>query len=480
MRRSLFAALALGATCLGSSAWAALGGGGAPLADPSAATAPAGKYHAIDSAVLLPNADPDALPSIEDLGPEVLGSLGFDKMIRGLDYVDAPAVEKAIGPVEASTARCFASAKNWKAVAVRLDPFWEPSLGAPRRDAATVPMIRMTFQPFCFTDRAGAARSVTSDAAIRFAFVVGDRRDVAPLLTAWDGLNDAAARAEDVTAKQDRVTRLAGALEPATRSLVAAITFLRDRRELTGTSTAAFDRQAGSFVSSIGLPSTDPTDPADPTGAPRASLVHPLFDAPKDNITWKALFSSLRPSLDIDHLESVGMMSSAMGGLGWVFSRYNPRKHTLSPLLVTRENERGKVEVVSNLGTHDFKEIGDRLRDLTGAERKFYAKDSVLGRMDEDPIQAKAALAIYERQNDPARTSHAGQSCMECHASQERVTAAMKAEAGMAPREFGYFFRAFGYMNGEPFASRRLFREVDAVTERLNTPARLASMEKGS
>lgn len=467
-------ALVVTSACIAWSPWRGVAAAKSPepaapeLASPDVASAGHGPFHAVDSAILFPNTEPDALFSIEDFGPELLKGLSFDAMIRGLVYSDNRAVEKAVGAVEESTAQCMAVAKNWKIVAMRLDPFVQPGLGFPKgtNAALDVPFIRVTFQPFCYADRAPHLRGIATDAAIRFAFVAADKADAAAFLRAWDGLGDAVVRSSrvEIASSEKALASSAQRMGAAKESLIRTISALRDARERAAASTGPFDRQAASLESSFGLPALDTP------GQPKASLVHPLLTGPEARSTSKTLFESIRPFFDLDHLESAGMMSSARGGLSWIFSRYNPRKHALAPLLVTQDGPNGTVDVVSNLGTHDFQELGDR--KLTAVEKKFYGAHGWTGRMDDDREQAERALAVFARQNDPRQSSHFQQSCIDCHASQERGTAAMQARDGAAPREFGYFFRAFGYVRGEPFASRRLFREVDAVTEQLNEHAK--------
>jgi hypothetical protein len=47
------------------------------------------------------------------------------------------------------------------------------------------------------------------------------------------------------------------------------------------------------------------------------------------------------------------------------------------------------------------------------------------------------------------------------------MTMALRAARGEAPREFGYFFRAFGYFGNLPFINRRLVNEARLTADQL-------------
>ena len=80
----------------------------------------------------------------------------------------------------------------------------------------------------------------------------------------------------------------------------------------------------------------------------------------------------------------------------------------------------------------------------------------------------KLALRIEDRANDPRRSFHTNRSCHNCHSSQERTTMALRRSHGEAPREFEYFFRAFGYFSSLPFISRRLIQEAQFTANELD------------
>ncbi len=161
--------------------------------------------------------------------------------------------------------------------------------------------------------------------------------------------------------------------------------------------------------------------------------------------------------------EKIKWMSSPQGQLDWVFSYLSVEEDfQLSVSNVVLDLGASQSVKSLNLGPYDFAPLD---------QRDFYEKlsEDLRGEIDRghqnfDPQIGESfalkSLEIDERVNDPTLTAHDNVSCLQCHAMQERYTRVYDFYQEGGAREFGYFFRVFGYMGAFPYISDRLLREL--------------------
>lgn len=455
-------------------------------------------FHAVDASVLLPNANPSLLPSIHEFLPKDNGKSFRDALKAMLGEnpqtrANADIVRRRVGPFDNLGAGCVTDETKWKLVAFRLNPFASPLPGltgkydAQKIKHQRVASVHLTFQPFCYVD--DAYKNVAGDAAILLMFHPGKKAHVQHFTKTHHAVMSALEEGKPVRAPWENLLGLL--TEPEYQKPLAEIfelsVFLRNERLRKPVSVAGFETQAQSFQSLQGLAAKDSS------GAPIGSLVHPLLRDLQGNTTWPLLLGRLKNLARPEQLTQVRMMTAAFGGLSWIFSQWNPQEKKQLPISVVTTNpmpdsapdsaqrlEQGAArrsmggpttglpEMVTNIGYYDFRHISELGRPLGDSERHYYSQYAHLEQVDENTELALKALEKQMLLDDPARTSHSSQTCFDCHASQERTTAAKQALAGRAPREFGYFFRAFGYFNNQPFVNRRFLNEANSVTQALN------------
>jgi hypothetical protein len=163
-------------------------------------------------------------------------------------------------------------------------------------------------------------------------------------------------------------------------------------------------------------------------------------------------------------------MSAGKGELFWAFSASEENAETGEfgpvPIAVVHTNEASGVpEILLPLGVYDVLPVAltPEYEALSDADRHLVDQHVITFNTQEPQDNARRATLFEARLNDPHRTGHSTRTCYGCHESQERATMAMRASGGSAPREFGYFFRAFGYVSAVPFISRRLIQEAEAT-----------------
>lgn len=390
--------------------------------------------------------------------------------VSGFAFVGAP-ITRGVGAVSAVDLDCLMRRESWKWIATRVKAS-DPDLvrlafrrgtekGIPSVGSAGA--LTMTFQPFC------SAQSTSLDAALHIELLGGSEQKVRSLLLCVDSVLGELVQGQAEAAAKHRScasTSVSGEVhELGTAAEIAAL--LRQWRVGSGARADGFQIQAAAVRSSEGLPLLNDQHEVDPP------MAHPLALRWGAETFQQRLFERLQSDgwIRSSRVSFVRAMVSPVGGLSWVFSKWNPRSGGLVENVVVDLGDSSGfglarssgLRLVSRLGKWDAEGVAQRSvrGDLLPLEREYYDRMGLLSVWDESPEHASRALSGLSQQTDPLSTGHMGMGCFDCHATQERESAAWQALEHRAPREFGYFFRAFGYIRGQPFVNRRALNEME-------------------
>jgi hypothetical protein len=471
--------------CLGVSAIAS------SLLHPGRAQAREISLHTLDVAALLPNDVPSELPSLAQF-PDLAKMLpalmdqhfGVGAYQRSADSEVRPVSEA----LEIAPEKCLRDAAKWKIVAIRLDPFASVAFGDAQfldhralnqslLQHRRVPQIRLTLQPFCYSD---AYAGTTTDSAMHFVFnVFGNKLDSSMHSTLWKQMRDSIVSEENLLQRRDSVRNaelsyLKWISHPERdkdiKSIVDLILELHAQRQKQAPeSSTQFDKHRTEVESEIGLISRSEE------GKPLVPVSHPLFrtsDAPG----WTIFREKMIPLLSANNLHQVRLMSAGFGQLFWIFSISEPQmkgnklSHIPVTLYETSPTLGLPIEALS-IGKYDFLPVMRResFKKLQPHSQKVVGRNNVLFDVQEPTENAFRAVRMEDILVNPATSHSSTQSCLNCHASQERATMAKRVANGSSPREFGYFFRAFGYFSSLPMMNRRFLAETSFTVSQVKT-----------
>lgn len=455
------------------------------------AWASASTVEPLDVALFFPAALGDQLISLQDFHwvsaqlPELVAQMYGE----GRSAAEAKRLVRTSSPqLEIAEPSCLRQPFNWKLVAVRLDPFATLAFGdahtvdqraalQPELQHREIPQVRLSFQPWC--DRRPGPVSL-NDSALHVVFnAYQDPGAARTHLMAWRDLRHVIAERQQGTEGEAKVQQaerkwlelLTGEphIEQSRQTLIGKILELRDVRVGAGVTAEAWNRHARKIQSSDGLYLSD----AD--GLPVGPVHHPLLEDPKGK-TWQ-LIKALAVSFDRpEFLFQIRISSAGSGRLNWIFSNseYDFNRHQLIQVPVKiYESQNGLPAELLNVGGYDFRGMGETLawQRATRATQTKVALTHATHDPHENEVELHATIARENRLSDPRATLASTQSCFNCHSSHERQSVALQVTEGHGPREFGYFFRAFGYIGKAPFISRRLLNEVRAEVSQLNALA---------
>ncbi len=439
----------------------------------NAAFAKGKEFHFMDTAVLASIKSPEKLTTLAEF-PELVQALPtITEQMYGKKSEHKEWIKKYVFPqtslLEGAPQECLSLPQSWKLVGYRLHPFASMQLGEKKLAGEGLPQVRLTFQPICSFDQRNET-GLAEDNAIHVVYqIFKDPKDFLKHYELRQRYEKAIENQNKESILQLQELYEAFLTHPQRKKdrivLIELIKKLRNKRTENRHDLSPFENEKASISSIKGetIQSSQSTH----------SLVHPLVQTDSDFM--KKFMEELK---QITHEMSIWQIRSQTAGFGqlhWLFSNteWNPlnRSWTQVPLLIYETSSKSNLpRILMNIGWYDFLSLEQHpdFKGLSVKQKMKISKTHSLVEPQSSLENAKQSAAIDRRLLDVDKTHASTQSCFHCHASQERYSVALRRLQGQGSREFGYLFRAFGYVGPSPYMNRRFIHEVDQVTNKLN------------
>lgn len=439
----------------------------------SSALAKQKSFHFLDSAVLSSIKDPATLTTLAEFEELVQALPIVTEQMYGTQASKQEWIKKYVFPqtslLEVAPKDCLSNPRSWKLIGYRLHPFASMQLGDQKLAGAGLAQIRLTFQPICSFDEKNKT-GLAEDNAIHVVYQVFQKEEDSLKHFDLRQQYETAILNTDLSQIRSTQKKYESFLTHPQRKkdqllVINLIRQLRALRTDTSVDLSAFEKEKSSLMSIKGETIQ--------TNDTMQSLVHPLLQ--KNAEGMHRILNEVRR---LTHQKSIWQIRSQTAGFGqlhWLFSNteWNPLDHKWNqqPVVIYETDKKTKTsKVLMNIGWYDFLSLEQHqdYKLLPSSQKLKISKTHSLVEPQASFNAAKQSAAIDQRLLEVEKTHASTQSCFHCHASQERYSVALRKLQGQGSREFGYLFRAFGYVGPTPYMNRRFIHEVNSVTQKLN------------
>lgn len=436
--------------------------------------------HWIDLAYLLPI----DFNHIEEGFPRTKNLLNDKSLRQMFGHLYAPENFESAYPIlkrtqiqqqglELADRSCSIDPQNWRLVAVRLEPYASVIKGSgaflaqrakkhPKLNDSQIPQLRLTYQLFC------NGQQWAFDSAIHLLYTAYSTSDqVDRFHTFWKGYQRALTKSSKEKIKKTEMKLLNFINAPSQMAdQLKMIDFIRSQGKLrvaAGLSTTGVDYQESFCITGKrGFPCMDSA------GQLTSPLVHPAFlhlgEAPTKRKLRRNLANFITRYANPANVYQIRTLNAGDGQLFWNFRNFEPTRVQKQPhlehrdidLWTTKSNQPVKV---ASIGKLDFLPI-TAYPGITHSALRYLQSKLSISNVQASANSAKEAVKKGSIEDNPSLRHASESSCHHCHASHEKTTMALRHANGELPMEFGYLFRAFGYIGDTPFLSRRFINEV--------------------